>query len=73
MNGNIRQDADISELIWPIADIITHCSQAVTLRQGDLIFTGTPAGVGALQTGDEVRGGIDDLGEIAIAIGERGA
>jgi fumarylpyruvate hydrolase len=71
VNGANRQDADISELIWPVADIIAACSQAVALAPGDLIFTGTPAGVGALRPGDFVRGGIDGLGEIEITIGER--
>ena len=68
VNGSIRQDADLSELIWPVRAIIAFCSEAVALRPGDLIFTGTPAGVGALQPGDRVRGGIDGLGEIEIAI-----
>jgi fumarylpyruvate hydrolase len=70
VNGANRQDADISELIWPVADIIAACSQAVALAPGDLIFTGTPAGVGALRPGDVVRGGIDGLGEIEIRIGD---
>ena len=70
VNDELRQDADISELIWPVSDIIAYCSEGVSLRQGDLIFTGTPAGVGALRPGDQVRGGIDGLGEIAVTIGE---
>ena len=45
MNGEIRQDADLSELIWSVGDIIAFCSQSVRLQAGDLIFTGTPAGV----------------------------
>jgi fumarylpyruvate hydrolase len=73
VNGSVRQDADLAELIWPVRAIIAFCSEAVTLRPGDLIFTGTPAGVGALQPGDRVRGGIDGLGEIEIAIAEPAA
>ena len=69
VNGKVRQDADLSELIWPVADVIAICSQAVELRPGDLIFTGTPAGVGALAAGDRVRGGIAGLPEIDITIG----
>lgn len=73
VNGTIRQDSDLTELIWPVEAIVSFCSEAMALRPGDLIFTGTPAGVGALQPGDRVRGGIDGLGEIEIAIGEAAA
>ena len=69
VNGSVRQQGDLSELIWPVADVIAICSQAVELKPGDLIFTGTPAGVGALVAGDRVEGGIDGLGTIEIAIG----
>jgi fumarylpyruvate hydrolase len=69
VNGAVKQDADLSEMIWPVADIIVKCSEAVELKAGDLIFTGTPAGVGPLQPGDSVTGGIDGVGEIAITIG----
>lgn len=70
INGELKQDADLSELIWPVADVIAICSEAVELRPGDLIFTGTPAGVGALNPGDRVTGGVDGIGEIEIMIGE---
>lgn len=70
VNGTTRQDADLSELIWPVADIVVACSEAVELAAGDLIFTGTPAGVGALKPGDHVTGGIDGIGTISIDIGE---
>lgn len=70
VNGETRQDADLSELIWPVADIVAICSEGVELRPGDLIFTGTPAGVGPLQAGDRVAGGIDGLGEIELSIGQ---
>lgn len=69
VNGKVRQDADLAELIWPVADIVTICSEAVELRPGDLIFTGTPAGVGPLQPGDRVTGGVDGIGEISVTIG----
>jgi fumarylpyruvate hydrolase len=61
VNGKVRQDGDLQELIWPIADVISHVSRAVALQPGDLIFTGTPAGVGALQPGDRVRGGVEGV------------
>jgi fumarylpyruvate hydrolase len=69
VNGTVRQEADLSEMIWPVADIIAKCSEGVELKPGDLIFTGTPAGVGPLEPGDSVTGGIDGVGEIAITIG----
>lgn len=69
VNGSVRQQGDLSEMIWPVADIVSACSEAVELRPGDLIFTGTPAGVGPLQPGDRVSAGVDGIGEIAIGIG----
>lgn len=73
VNGEIRQDADLADLIWPVADIVSICSRGVALKPGDLIFTGTPAGVGALTAGDRVAGGIDGLDGISIEIGSRNA
>ena len=57
VNGEVRQDADLSELIWSVKDIIAFCSQSVRLQAGDLIFTGTPAGVAAVGPGDSLSGG----------------
>lgn len=71
VNGATRQDADLADLIWPVADVIACCSRAVRLEPGDLIFTGTPAGVGAVKPGDVMSGGIDGIGTIEITIGER--
>lgn len=68
VNGKVVQDADLNEMIWPVADCIAFCSQSVKLERGDLIFTGTPAGVGALAIGDQVKGGIDELGGIDFSI-----
>jgi fumarylpyruvate hydrolase len=68
VNGSIKQEANVAELIWPVADIITFISRSIALRPGDLIMTGTPAGVGAVVPGDIVTGGIDGLGEITITI-----
>ena len=69
VNGEIRQDGDLAELIWPIADIVSICSEAVELKPGDLIFTGTPAGVGAVKQGETITGGVDGIGEIEVTIG----
>jgi len=68
VNGNVRQDSDISLLIWNVAQIIHHLSLQVALAAGDLIYTGTPDGVGAVVAGDEMVGTIDKLGEIRIKI-----
>ncbi|MDR7032176.1 fumarylacetoacetate hydrolase family protein [Mesorhizobium sp. BE184] len=69
VNGTVKQDADLTELIWPIADIVSICSEGVRLQPGDLIFTGTPAGVGAIVPGDKVTGGVDGIGEIEFVVG----
>jgi fumarylpyruvate hydrolase len=71
VNGSVAQQGDLSELIWPVADVISQASQAVTLAPGDLFFTGTPAGVGPLQPGDRVRGGVEGVGELAFTVGPR--
>jgi fumarylpyruvate hydrolase len=71
VNGEVKQDADLAELIWPVPDIIAILSRSMTIKPGDLIMTGTPAGVGAILPGDKVTGGIDGLGEIEIAIAPR--
>lgn len=68
VNGAVRQDQDLSDLIWSVPKILAHASRAVALRAGDVIMTGTPAGVGALAVGDRVTGGVEGLGEIIITI-----
>ncbi len=68
VDGQIRQDADLSDMIWGVADIIAFASRSMRLRPGDLIMTGTPAGVSAIERGQNVTGGIDGLGEIRIAV-----
>ena len=65
----MKQDQDIADLIWSIPEIIAICSRSMALAPGDLIMTGTPAGVGAIVAGDKVTGGVEGLGEIAITMG----
>ncbi len=65
VNGNVRQQGDIAAMIWPVASIIAELSTFVVLQPGDLIYTGTPAGVGPIERGDLVEGGIDGVGTIA--------
>jgi len=61
VNGDTRQRGDISELIWSVPEVIEHLSALYTLEPGDLIFTGTPAGVGPLVAGDYVEAGVKGL------------
>lgn len=62
VNGKVRQEGDLADQIWPVPDIIATLSQFVTLAPGDLIFTGTPEGVGALQKGDTLVAEIENIG-----------
>ena len=66
VNGKQRQDSDISKMIWNIAETIEHLSKYFELQPGDLIFTGTPEGVGAVQKGDLLEGRIEGVGELRI-------
>lgn len=68
VNGALRQEGRLDEMIWPVADVISHLSRLVTLAPGDLIYTGTPAGVAALLPGDRVRGGVDGVAEFTLSI-----
>ncbi|KQR76424.1 fumarylacetoacetate hydrolase [Burkholderia sp. Leaf177] len=69
VNGETRQTGDLADMIWPVADIISHVSHAVVIKPGDLIFSGTPAGVGALNRGDTVTGGVEGVAEFQFEIG----
>ena len=68
VNDIIRQNADLNELIWSVPEAIAELSTFFTLVPGDLIFTGTPAGVGRIEAGDRITGGIDGIDEIDITI-----
>lgn len=69
VNGETRQSSDIAEMIWGVPEIIEHLSRLWRLAPGDLIFTGTPSGVGPLLVGDAVSGGIDGLAPLEFVIG----
>lgn len=71
VNGTLRQEGNLDEMIWPIADVIASLSRLVTLAPGDLIYSGTPSGVGALQPGDRVRGGVDGVETFELTIAPR--
>lgn len=70
VNGTVRQDADLGDLIWPVADIISYLSGLYRIEPGDLIYTGTPAGVGAVVSGDVMKASIDGLAPLTITVGE---
>ncbi len=68
VNEQMRQSADIAQLIWPVRDVLVHLSRLFVLEPGDLIYTGTPAGVGPVAPGDRLTGGITGVGEISLTI-----
>lgn len=69
VNGGIRQKSDLARMIWTVPEIVAELSRYVELKGGDLIFTGTPAGVGPLYPGDAVSADIDGLPAIEFSIG----
>ncbi|MGB9494529.1 MAG: fumarylacetoacetate hydrolase family protein [Azonexus sp.] len=68
VNGETRQDGDLAAMLWKVADIIANLSTLVRLEAGDLIYTGTPAGVGPLLRGDVLEGGVDGVGTLSARI-----
>lgn len=69
LNGEVRQEADLADMIWPVADVIAHLSTLYRIEPGDLIYTGTPAGVGAVVEGDEIVVSIDGLTSLKVVVG----
>ena len=68
VNGEPRQRADLSEMIWSVPEVVSELSTYFELQPGDLIFTGTPAGVGPVMRGDSLVGGIDGLETLRTTI-----
>lgn len=68
VNGKTKQEGDLADLIWSVPETIAHLSQYFELCPGDLIFTGTPEGVGPVVKGDLVAGGVAGIGELSIRI-----
>ena len=66
----MKQSADVSDLIHGVPAVIAHLSGYYHLRPGDLIYTGTPEGVGAVKPGDRLEGSIEGVGTIAVEVGE---
>jgi fumarylpyruvate hydrolase len=69
VNGEIKQDGNLDEMIWPVPEMISYLSRFVELAPGDLIFSGTPAGVGPLVPGDRVRGVLDGVASFEYTVG----
>lgn len=69
VNDETRQQAPLSDMIWSVAEIVADLSRFYHLAPGDIIMTGTPAGVGAVQPGDRLRGEIDGLAPLDLTIG----
>lgn len=68
VNGQDRQRSQVAKLIWSIAEVIEHLSAAWALQPGDLIYTGTPEGVGAVVAGDKLHGGVTGLSAITLTV-----
>jgi fumarylpyruvate hydrolase len=66
VNGQVKQKGDLSELIWNIPETIAYLSNLITLRPGDIIMSGTPAGVGPVQAGDKLEGHVDGVGDLMV-------
>ena len=68
VNGEVRQDSDLNLQIWNVQEGISHLSKLYQVAPGDLIYTGTPDGVGPINPGDLITAGIDDIGELEIKV-----
>lgn len=66
VNGAVRQNGDLSGMIWNVPETISYLSGLVTLQPGDLIYSGTPAGVGPVKPGDKLEGHVDGVGDLTI-------
>jgi fumarylpyruvate hydrolase len=71
VNDEVRQDGDLSQMVWRVSEAVAELSRYFELKAGDLLFTGTPAGVGALSAGDRLAGGIEGVGEIGLRVATR--
>jgi fumarylpyruvate hydrolase len=69
VNGVVKQDGDLSEMIWKLPEIIAILSHSFELKPGDLIYSGTPAGIGPVKPGDVIAGGVEGYGDLSLTIG----
>lgn len=68
VNGTVRQDADIKDLIWGVAQFVSYVSSVTSFEVGDIVTTGTPAGVGVIRDGDMIEVSIDRIGTLAVQV-----
>jgi fumarylpyruvate hydrolase len=68
VNGQVRQEATVADMIWNVAEIISEASKLWTLAPGDLIFTGTPEGVAAIVAGDKIEGDVEGVGALSFTV-----
>lgn len=73
VNGKLRQDADLSALLWDVARFVSYVSSVTALKAGDVVTTGTPAGVGSVAEGDAIRVEIDRVGRLEVSVTAEGA
>jgi fumarylpyruvate hydrolase len=73
VNGKVRQDGDLAQMIWKVPEVIAKLSEMVELAAGDLIMTGTPSGVAATVAGDKLECEIAGVGRLAVTIGKPAA
>jgi fumarylpyruvate hydrolase len=66
VNGAVKQKGDLAEMIWNVPETIAYLSNLITLRAGDVIMSGTPAGVGPVKAGDKLEGHVDGVGDLTI-------
>jgi fumarylpyruvate hydrolase len=66
VNGAVKQEGDLAEMIWNVPEMISYLSKLITLQPGDLIMSGTPAGVGPVQGGDKLEGHVEGVGELMV-------
>jgi len=70
VNGTVKQTGDLSDLIWSVPEVVSHLSHYYHLGPGDLIYTGTPEGVGPVVPGDKLQGTIAGVGDLSVSIGK---
>jgi len=68
VNGEVRQQGDLNQMIWKVPEMISHLSEYFELAGGDVILSGTPAGVGTVIKGDQLEASIDHLGTLSVAV-----
>ncbi len=66
VNGEVKQTGDLADMIWNVPEMISYLSKLITLQPGDVIMSGTPAGVGPVQRGDKLEGHVDGVGDLTV-------